>query len=176
MIEKSELPAEVQAPSKIIKRKRKQKVWKPTDEELAQAEMLAGMGLRDAEIANYLGYFPQVFGAFKWNSIELTEAILRGRAKATANVAGSVYKRAIAGSSIDAMFWLKCVAGWQEKPKEQTINVEKKIEFIMPEIIKDPQQWAATVEVEARESEKENNRRLIEMLGEDAELISDDLA
>lgn len=124
------------------------KVGRPTKftpEILAQAEKLAKLGLTDVEMADVFGVTERTFNTWKSAHPEFLQSLKRGKALADANVAESLYHRALgyshpavkimtAGGAIEqvpytehyppdtaaAIFWLKNrqPKKWRDKPEE----------------------------------------------------------
>ena len=81
----------------------------PTTETRAQVDALAGYGIRQDEIAAYLGIDKKTLS--KHYREELDAAVV----KANSAVARSLHKQATEGNVAAAIFWLKARAGWREK-------------------------------------------------------------
>lgn len=124
------------------------KVGRPTKftpEILAQAEKLAKLGLTDVEMADVFGVTEQTFNNWKKSQPDFFESLKNGKALADANVAESLYHRALgyshpavkimtAGGAIEqvpytehyppdtaaAIFWLKNrqPRKWRDKQEE----------------------------------------------------------
>lgn len=77
-------------------------------------EDLAGRGLNKREIALCMGVSTSSLMKYQKENPEFHEAFERGKAKATAAVAGKLMNF-IKNNSLGAtIFWLKAQAGWQE--------------------------------------------------------------
>lgn len=72
-----------------------------------KAFKLALLGLTDAEMAVSFDVTEQTFNNWKRAHPEFFESLKSGREDADAKVAGSLYKRAMAGDTTSAIFWLK---------------------------------------------------------------------
>lgn len=86
--------------------------WNPTDSDKVKAETLAGYGVPHTMIALILGVHVETL------TIHLSDLLDLGEAKATANVAKSLYAKAVEQNDLGAqIFWLKARAGWRETVK-----------------------------------------------------------
>jgi hypothetical protein len=99
-------------------------VPKPLSEkDLAEVEMLAGLGMRYEDIALTKGVCLETLKKYAGEMLD------RGKAKAKAQVMQSAFKMALSGKH-PAMttFWLKTQCGWREKGVEQpvTVNIQAK--------------------------------------------------
>ncbi len=92
-----------------------------TPELRKQVETMAGLGLRDEDIANVVGLGEATIQ--RHCRLELK----RGRARATAAVANTAYRLAVGGQCPAAtFFWMKCRAGWREVAREVPVTDEAK--------------------------------------------------
>lgn len=82
---------------------------KPTTEMRAQVEALSGYGVRQDEIALYLGIDPKTLRNYYRDQLD------KGTTKANVAVARSLHKQAVDGNVAASIFWLKARAGWREK-------------------------------------------------------------
>jgi hypothetical protein len=80
----------------------------PTDETKTQVKALAGFGVREDEIALYIGIDPKTLRKYYRNELDT------GHIHANAAIARSLYSQATTGSTSAAIFWLKSRAGWRE--------------------------------------------------------------
>lgn len=83
------------------------KVGRPTKYtgiDLAEVEKLAGYGLIEEEIADFLGISPASLSNYKVKHPEFLEALKRGKLKADTRVVESLYKRAT-GYFEDDIYW-----------------------------------------------------------------------
>lgn len=129
-------------------KKESAKVGRPTKftpEILGQAEKLAKLGLTDVEMADVFGVTERTFNTWKSAHPEFLQSLKNGKALADANVAESLYHRALGyshpavkimtlGGAIEqvpytehyppdtaaAIFWLKNrqPKKWRDKPEE----------------------------------------------------------
>lgn len=83
--------------------------------DLEKVEKLASRGLTQEQIAWSFGYAPSTLSMQKKKSIELDEAIKRGRAKGIAVMANALFDQGVAGNTASAIFWLKNNAGWTDR-------------------------------------------------------------
>ena len=74
---------------------------------------LALLGSTDAEMADSLGIALSTFYVWKKQFAEFADAIKAGKEMANADVAESLYKKAMAGDVTACIFWLK-----NRRPKE----------------------------------------------------------
>lgn len=145
------------------------KKWEPTAEDLLKVEQLAAIGLSDMQIAHQFGWFPTSMGARKWHNPEFEQAILKGRSTGVAVQAQAVFNRGQKGSTIDSLFWLKCVGGWNERRGEQDAqqqqqNQQPNIQIIVPQVYKDSKEWTKAVQIEQEMRAKDTEEKLaIEM-------------
>jgi hypothetical protein len=85
---------------------------KPTDEQRRLVKSLAAFGTRQEDIARAVGVRSP-----KTLRKHYREELDRGAVEANANVARTMYQMATSGEHPTAsMFWLKCRAGWRERP------------------------------------------------------------
>lgn len=82
--------------------------------DIDKIEMYAGRGLNKEQVAQCLGISRRVFFKYQEENPEFAEAYDRGRAKATAVIAGKLLQKVETGSLVAIIFWLKCQAGWKE--------------------------------------------------------------
>jgi len=92
-----------------VKRRRGRQSHEPSDKARADVQALAGFGVREDEIAMYIGIDPKTLR--KHYRAELDT----GHIKANAAVARSLYKQATEGNTAAAIFWMKARAGWRER-------------------------------------------------------------
>lgn len=86
------------------------KPWQPTDEQLAKIKLYAGLGSTQEQVVAMLGISLPTFK----NNVGAKEAFELGKADTIAKVAGSLVKKALAGDTASAIFYLKTQAGWRE--------------------------------------------------------------
>lgn len=146
------------------------KKWEPSEEDLKKVESLAAIGLSDAQIAHQFGWFPGAMGPKKYHNPEFEQAILKGRANGVAVQAQAVFNRGAKGSTVDSLFWLKCIGGWNEKRGEQDAEARNRqqqtanIQIIVPQVYKDSKDWSNAVAIEQEERAKSIEAKLaIEM-------------
>lgn len=89
--------------------KKGRKAHEPTSEQLAEVQALAGFGVREDEIARYLGIDPKTLR--KYYREQLDTAHIR----ANVQVARALFTQATEGNTAAAIFWLKSRANWSEK-------------------------------------------------------------
>jgi hypothetical protein len=85
--------------------------YEPTDKERAQVKTLAGMGVRDFEIAKVMQMSEPTLRKHFAHELEV------GHIEANAKVAQSLFKSATHPEKpnvVAMIFWLKCRAGWKE--------------------------------------------------------------
>lgn len=89
-----------------------------TEQELAEIETMAGLGLSQNDIASIKGVCGDTLKK------HANPYLKRGRAKARAQVAQTAYRMAISGKiPAMTMFWLKTQAGWREGiPDAETVE------------------------------------------------------
>tara|TARA_R110002049_G_scaffold281333_1_gene460850 strand:+ start:14143 stop:14532 length:390 start_codon:yes stop_codon:yes gene_type:complete len=82
---------------------------KPTKAQLGQVEAMAGYGIPQADIARVVGIDLKTLHKHYRHELDV------GSAKATAEVAKTLYEQAIGGNIAALIFWMKARAGWSEK-------------------------------------------------------------
>jgi hypothetical protein len=102
----------------------------PTEKTRAEVETYAGVGLPHDQIGALLGIDDKTVR--KYYRVELK----LGEAKATANVAKTLYKQATNGNTAAAIFWMKARAGWREK-HDVTIREGKPLDQCTPQELRD---------------------------------------
>jgi len=83
----------------------------PTGEQRRLVKSLVACGIRQEEIARVIG-----IRSPKTLRKHFREELDRGAPEANYNVAQSLYQKATAGDTEAAKFWLKCRAGWKDRP------------------------------------------------------------
>jgi hypothetical protein len=84
---------------------------RPDEDTRRQVEAMAGYGVREDEIAEFIGVDPKTLRKHYRSELR------RGHTKANAKVAENLYRRATGESReavTAAIFWLKTRAGWRE--------------------------------------------------------------
>lgn len=98
------------------------KAHEPTDETCARVESLAAAGIRNEDIALYLGITRPTLNKYYKEELKI------GNIKANAAVAQTLYRQAIEGNTTAAIFWLKTRAGWRETQKlEMSADVKTEL-------------------------------------------------
>ena len=87
------------------------KAYEPTEETRAKVENLAAAGIRNEDIALYLGITRPTLDKYYKEELKI------GTVKANAAVAKTLYQQAMDGNTTAAIFWLKTRAGWREVQK-----------------------------------------------------------
>lgn len=77
------------------------------DKHPEKATKLALLGLTDEEMAVALDIHVSTFYQWQIDFPDFSEAIKDGKVRADANVAQSLYKKAMSGDTTSAIFWLK---------------------------------------------------------------------
>jgi len=96
--------------------------YKPTDEARARVEQLAAAGIRDEDIALYLGITRPTLDKYYKEELKI------GTIKANAVIANTLYQQAKEGNTTAAIFWLKTRAGWRETQKvEMSADVKAEL-------------------------------------------------
>lgn len=117
------------------KKRKKGRPSKLEQIDLKQVEALAGLGLKDTEIANVLGVSEKTLNTYKKNPYFL-QSLKTGKDKADANVARALYNNAINGNVTAQIFWLKNrrKEDWREKYDiDHSGSIEQKIAKMTPE-------------------------------------------
>ena len=94
----------------------------PTEETRTRVESLAAAGIRNEDIALYLGITRPTLDKYYKEELRI------GNIKANAAVAQTLYKQAMDGNTTAAIFWLKTRAGWRETQKvEMSADVKTEL-------------------------------------------------
>lgn len=91
------------------------KPWEPTAEQLAKIRLYAGLGSTQEQIATMVGKSVDSL----WRNEAAYEAWQQGQAETIAKVAGTLVKKALAGDTASAIFYLKTRAGWKETERHE---------------------------------------------------------
>lgn len=94
--------------------KRGPQPWVPDEDEVEKIKLYAGLGSTQAQIATMIGKSEDTLVRQPIAKAAFEE----GKANTIARVAGSLVKKALAGDTASAIFYLKTQAGW----KETTLN------------------------------------------------------
>lgn len=82
----------------------------PTNETRSQVKAMAAFGIRQEDIAAYLGITDKTL------RVHYREELDKGAIEATVKVAESLFRQATKeGNTAAAIFWMKSRAGWSEK-------------------------------------------------------------
>ena len=93
--------------------------WQPTDADRLRAETLGGLGVPQDQIALLIGVTTNTLRKYLMPELKL------GHAKATSQVAQTLYNRATKGNDLGAaIFWLKSQAGWREVQRVETTGAD----------------------------------------------------
>jgi hypothetical protein len=104
--------------------KRGAKAWVPTEEDIANIRLYAGLGATQANIAALIGKGITTLHA----NPACQEAFEIGHAQAVMRIAGKLFKRADGGDLTAMIFYLKTQGKWRE-----TLNVEQRsVKFDFP--------------------------------------------
>lgn len=104
-----------------------------TDAELGQAETMAGLGLRDDQIAQVLGRPERTMKRYA------REVLKKGRAKALAAVAQTCFRLATSGRCPAAtFFYLKTQGQWREVERGTAVEADAKAGTVRVIIPADP--------------------------------------
>lgn len=87
---------------------RPQPAHKPTPESRKQAETASGLGLPHEQIGALLGIDDKTLRKY------YREELDQGKAKASAQVAKSLFSKATGGDTTAAIWWTKTQMGWKE--------------------------------------------------------------
>jgi len=85
-----------------------------TDRELGMLERLAGLGMSHRKLAHILGWSIKTFIKHRENDPRVLQAINRGRAKADAQVASSLFRQALNGDVPAIKWWEQTRGGMRE--------------------------------------------------------------
>ena len=89
-----------------------------TDQQRREVETL-GAVLPVEQIAAYFGVGKTTFYAMMEREPDISERYKRGKAKAIRDVASGLLKKALAGDTASAIFYLKTQAGWRETDRRE---------------------------------------------------------
>ena len=87
--------------------------FEPSEENRRTVKTLAGLGMPHEHIAPKLGISPKTLRK------HFREELNTGTADANAQVAQSLYKKALNGDVVAAIFWMKCRAKWSDRPASE---------------------------------------------------------
>ena len=94
-----------------------------TDEQLEQVEKLAGLGLRQDQIAAMLNVHRATYQRLINRDERVKAAVEKGKAKAATAVTKSAFKQAISGKNTAmTIFWLKVREGWKEDVYDDQVD------------------------------------------------------
>ena len=85
------------------------------DKEMAQVEAMAGTGVTNEMIADYMGVSRTTWFDIKARQPEVMDAYMRGKAKTGAKVGQTIVKAALEGNMTAAIFYAKTQMHWREK-------------------------------------------------------------
>ena len=121
-------------------KRRGNKPWKPTKENLLKIEAAAARGLTVVQIAHIVGVCKTTFYNFKAEHPEIQEAIERGRAHGVHAVTNALFEKATKHQDLGAMcFYLKNrdPENWEDVQKRhiaghdgKEIKANLKVEFV----------------------------------------------
>ncbi len=96
--------------------------YKPTEETRARVEQFAAAGIRNEDIALYLGITRPTLDKYYKEELRI------GTIKANTVIAQTLYQQAKDGNTTAAIFWLKTRAGWRETQKlEMSADVKAEL-------------------------------------------------
>lgn len=101
----------------------KQKIF--TQDEVAQIKALAGY-LTIEQIAGYFGLSYSTFNKHRQSDSRIDQAIIQGRSRCIADIAGNIVQQARDGSFNAAKFYLSTQAGWKETNKVEVETAPKR--------------------------------------------------
>lgn len=86
-----------------------------TQEQLEKIETMAGLGLTNQQMASLLDMSKKTFERRMQDTVGGSDALLKGRAKASSQVLKSAFQQATSGKNPTmTIFWLKCREGWKD--------------------------------------------------------------
>ena len=91
--------------------------------DLTVVENLASKGLTQSQIAEYFGVTPALITQHK-KFPDFAEALSKGKSKGIAQVASSLFEKAINGDTAAAIFFLRARAGWVDQKIQAKISQE----------------------------------------------------
>lgn len=90
-----------------------------TETQFSEMEVLAGLGLNLNDIASVFGISKTTLWRYANENPRINETLEKGRAKANAKVAQSLYNNAVKNDNIAAqIWWTKSRMGWREQAPE----------------------------------------------------------
>lgn len=95
--------------------KRGPKPWAPNEDQIAKIKLYAGLGSTQQQIASMIGISVDTLQ----RCAETHKAWELGQAETIARVAGTLVKKALAGDTASAIFYLKTQAGWRETVRNE---------------------------------------------------------
>ena len=93
-----------------------------TDQELSELERLAGLGLNQAQIADWFGFSERTLRR-RLEHPDSVAAYKRGRSRAIAEVAAGLLQQALEGNLTAQIFFLKTKAFWRERDRADSDDV-----------------------------------------------------
>ena len=100
----------------------------PTENDIKEVEMLAGLGLTKYLIQNYFGHSKDVWLKTEKRCPELRKAFNKGQAKTIGTVSKKLYEQILAGNLQAIIFYLKTRGGGSEKYNpEQDCNITEPV-------------------------------------------------
>ena len=97
---------------------------KLTDEELAELERLAALGLSQEQIADWFGFSDDTLRRRITTDPEALRAYKTGRASAGEKVTKYLWQNIEKGDPASIFFYLKTQMGWREKSREDDTSPE----------------------------------------------------
>lgn len=91
------------------------KPWQPTEDQLAKIKLYAGLGSTQEHIAAMIGISVDTLD----RNAQTREAWELGQAETIAKVAGTLVKKALAGDTVSAIFYLKTQGKWKETVRQE---------------------------------------------------------
>lgn len=94
--------------------------FEPSSEQRYTVEVMAGIGIQQEQIAAALGISAPTLRK------HFAEELAIGKTRIVTKVAESLVRQALAGNMSAAMFFLKCQAGWRDRPAEEPGKKEQR--------------------------------------------------
>jgi len=86
------------------------KPWEPSEEDIAKIKLYSGLGSTQEQVATMIGKCLDTLMKHE----ACREAFALGKAETLTKVAGSLVRKALAGDTASAIFYLKTQGGWKE--------------------------------------------------------------
>lgn len=107
-------------------------------------EKLAALGLKEGEIAFFLGIDESTWTRWKKRHPLFAAAVKKGRLHANISVTKAMYNNAVNGNVVAGIFWLKNRAGWRDDVDPNVLEGQDKSKvLLLPAQCKSVEEWEA---------------------------------